>query len=39
VGMSPPPADYQWLQYVPYLFIAVAVVVIWGPGKLKMNRA
>lgn len=34
VGMTPPPADYQWLQYVPYIVIAVIVVVIWGPKTL-----
>ena len=37
VGMTPSPADYQWLQYVPYILIAIVVVVIWGPGKLKVN--
>jgi membrane protease YdiL (CAAX protease family) len=34
VGMTPPPADYQWLQYVPYILITVVVVVIWGPRTL-----
>jgi len=37
VGMSPPPADYQWLQYVPYIIIALVIVVIWKPGKLVVN--
>jgi len=34
VGMAPPPSDYQWLQYLPYILIAVVVVVFWGPKKL-----
>ena len=37
VGMTPLPADYQWMQYVPYIIIAIVVVAIWKPGKLKMN--
>jgi hypothetical protein len=32
VGMTPPSADYQWLQYVPYILIAA--VVVWGPRTL-----
>jgi membrane protease YdiL (CAAX protease family) len=36
VGMTPPPADYQWLQYVPYILITIVIVVIWGLGKLKL---
>jgi len=34
VGMTPLPADYQWLQYLPYLLIAVVTVAIWGPKTL-----
>jgi membrane protease YdiL (CAAX protease family) len=30
VGMTPPPADYVWLQYVPYLLIAATVVAVCG---------
>ena len=39
VGMAPPPADYQWLQYVPYLIIAVVVVAIWGPKTLTRQQS
>jgi len=35
VGMTPPPSDYQWLQYVPYIIITIVVMVIWGAGKLN----
>ena len=38
VGMTPPPADYQWLQYVPYLIIVAVVVVIWGPKTLTRQQ-
>jgi membrane protease YdiL (CAAX protease family) len=38
VGMTPPPADYQWLQYVPYILITVVVVVIWGPKTLTRQQ-
>jgi hypothetical protein len=38
VGMTPPPVDYQWLQYVPYIFIAIVVGVIWGLGKPLINE-
>ncbi len=34
VGMTAPPADYQLLQYVPYIIIAIIAVAIWGPEKL-----
>jgi membrane protease YdiL (CAAX protease family) len=38
VGMTPPPADYQWLQYVPYILIAAVVVVVWGPKTLTRGQ-
>jgi membrane protease YdiL (CAAX protease family) len=38
VGMTPPPVDYQLLQYAPYILIAIAVVVIWGPKTLTRQR-
>jgi membrane protease YdiL (CAAX protease family) len=38
VGMTPPPADYQWLQYVPYILIAVVVVAVWGPRTLTRGQ-
>jgi len=38
VGMTPPPANYQWLQYVPYIIIAIVVVVIWKPEKLTRKE-
>jgi membrane protease YdiL (CAAX protease family) len=38
VGMTPPPADYQWLQYVPYLIIAAVVVVVWGSKTLTRGQ-
>jgi membrane protease YdiL (CAAX protease family) len=33
-GMAPPPTAYQILGYVPYVIIALVVLVIWGPRKL-----
>jgi hypothetical protein len=33
-GMAPPPVAYQVLQYVPYIIIAIVVLVIWGPRRL-----
>ena len=38
VGMAPPPLDYQWLQYVPYVIITVVVVAIWGPKTLTREE-
>jgi membrane protease YdiL (CAAX protease family) len=38
VGMTPPPADYQLLQYLPYILIAVIIVVVWGPKTLTRHR-
>ena len=38
VGMTAPPADYQLLQYVPYIIIAIIVVAIWGPEKLARKE-
>jgi membrane protease YdiL (CAAX protease family) len=38
VGMTPPPVDYQWLQYAPYIIITIIVTVIWGPTTLKMKE-
>ncbi len=32
--MISPPADYQWLQYVPYILIASVVGAVRGPEKL-----
>lgn len=29
---------YNWLEYLPYLVIAVTVVLIWKPQSLKINQ-
>jgi membrane protease YdiL (CAAX protease family) len=34
-GLAPPPEQYHVLQYIPYVLIAVIVVVIWKPTKLS----
>ena len=38
VGMTPPPPDYQLLQYVPYIIIIVIVVAVWGPRTLTRHQ-
>jgi membrane protease YdiL (CAAX protease family) len=38
VGMTPPPANYQWLQYVPYILIVAVVIVVWGPKTLTRGQ-
>jgi len=37
IDMTPPPTDYQWLKYAPYLLIVIGVVAIWGPTRLTRN--
>jgi len=29
---------YNWLEYLPYVIIALVVLVIWGPKRLIRNR-
>jgi membrane protease YdiL (CAAX protease family) len=37
-GMMPPPVNYDWLQYVPYILITILVVIIWGPRTLMKKN-
>jgi membrane protease YdiL (CAAX protease family) len=37
-GMAPPPATYQVLLYVPYIIIALVVVLIWGAKTLTRSE-
>ena len=37
-GIAPPPAMYQILQYLPYIIIAIVVLVIWGPQTLTRRK-
>ena len=30
---------YNWLEYLPYVLIALLVLTIWGPKRLTRNRA
>ena len=30
---------YNWLEYLPYVLIALLVLIIWGPKQLTRNRA
>lgn len=32
-------ALYNWLEYVPYLFIAIIVVLLWKPQALRMKSS
>ncbi len=38
VGMTPPPANWQWLQYLPYFLIAFVIVITCGPEKLVRRK-
>ena len=29
---------YNWLEYLPYLIMALFVLIIWGPKRLTLNR-
>ncbi len=37
-GMAPPPTAYQILGYVPYIIIAIVVVLVWGSQTLTRSK-
>jgi hypothetical protein len=36
--MIQPPVDYQILQYVPYIIIALVILIVWKPGTLTRKE-